>query len=130
MFVKGMRLPHVMWVAEDIKPSTREQILRHLQGRPELLAYADGYFSGEAEARKLFAAVDESIFGLADWMEALRVLDDWLVERQLDLGLEHRLDYVCCVAEAGSAAAGMADLASLTGEMLSAYGCERAVKKS
>ena len=101
-----------------------------LGGSPELSAYALKRFSEQASAAGLFEAVDASVFNLFDWVNALPVLDQWLDKNQLELSLRQSLDYLNCVAEAGVKTVGLESLASVTEEMLAAYGCEAAVKKS
>ena len=115
----------------DVNDATlRSRLMQNLQARRELQDYVSAKFSEETLLRKLLTAVDDSVFGAADWVEAQFLLSEWLDERGLDLSAEDQINYVGCVAEAGAAGMGMEDLSSLMREMLATYGCERAIKKS
>jgi hypothetical protein len=117
-------------MSDDSDVSLQRRLLQSLQGHSNLQTYASEVFAEDALLRRLLAAVDESVFGPVDWIEALILLSEWLDERGLDLSLEDRIDYVGCVAEAGSAGMRMEDLPSIIRDMLATYGCERAIKKS
>lgn len=115
----------------DVNDATlRSRLMLNLQARRELQDYVSAKFSEETLLRKLLTAVDHSAFGAADWVEAQFLLSEWLDERGLNLSAEDQINYVGCVAEAGAVGMGMEDLPSLMREMLAAYGCERAIKKS
>ena len=54
----------------------------------------------------------------------------WLDARSLQLPIEDQLGYICCAGESAGAGANLTHLPPLVADMLEAYGCERAVKKS
>lgn len=97
---------------------------------PAALAYLEATFAGEhtSEQTGLLEAVDASDFSLRQWVEALMVLSQWLDVRQLELSITDQVGYVCCAAEAAVGATNLTYLPSLVEEMLTEYGCERAVK--
>ena len=105
--------------------------MAEFSGSPIALAYLDANFrenDGEA-IRRLVASVDESNYSLRQWVESLMVMGQWLDVRGRALPLEDQVGYVCCAAEASAASSTMTHLPDLVGEMLEAYGCERAVEK-
>ena len=104
------------------------RLQREFANAPNLLAYFEARF-GEEDPEVLDAltrAVDQSDFGLREWVEALRVLGQWLDGRGQRLPVSDQIGYVGCAAESAGAGANMTDLPSLVREMLDAYGCERA----
>lgn len=107
------------------------RFLEQCADSPVVQVYFETNFCGEAALLSaLLDEVDESVFSLRQWVEALVVLSQWLEERGLALSIEERLGYVsCAAASAGSAAGALSDLSSLVGDFLGQYGCERAVKK-
>lgn len=97
---------------------------------PTVLAYLEAHFTGADDLqRALLEEVDESVFSLRDWMEALLVLDHWLQERSLNLPISDNVGYVSCAVASAGTGANLSHLPSLVADLLEQYGCERAVKK-
>lgn len=114
---------------EDFESTLKARLVQDLDGEPDLLASVLEVFSEAELLREFVSAVDESVFGLVDWIKAHRVLMDWLEERGLVLPLVDQINYLSCVAEAGSPGMALEDLPALIKDMLATYGCERAIKK-
>ena len=98
---------------------------------PKLVAFADAQFGlgHDAQRDQLLGYVDESPFSLLDWIEALKLLGHWLDAHDQKMEVEDQLGYVSCAVEAVGADAQLTHLPTLVSEMLSQYGCERAVEK-
>lgn len=110
-----------------------EAFKKQFAGSPQLLAFLEANFSGpdNEEARKeLLSSTDGSDFSLRDWVEALRTLRAWLDARGLEMAAEDELGYVCCAGASAGSGAILSSLPAIVSEMLEAYGCDRAVRKS
>lgn len=110
-----------------------EVFQRQFADSPKLLAYLEANFSGDDNAAlrcQLMEAADESPFSLRQWVESLRTLQSWLDARGLDMPMEDQLGYVCCAGESAGSGANLTHLPALVADMLEAYGCDRAEKKS
>lgn len=100
---------------------------------PKLLALLEANFSGAENAvarHQLLELTDESAFSLRQWIESFRTMRAWLDARGLHMPIEDELGYICCAAESAGAGANLTHLPSLVADMLEAYGCERAVKRT
>lgn len=73
-------------------------------------------------------SVDASDFSLKQWIEAFRVLGEWLDSRGLELEWQDRVGYVSCAADSAGASSNLTDLPVIVIEMLETYGCDRAEK--
>ncbi|MGC6456297.1 MAG: hypothetical protein ACON46_07200 [Coraliomargaritaceae bacterium] len=116
-------------MSDDCVTPLKRRLKQQLSGQPNLLASVLESFPEEVLLKEFLFAVDESVFGLVDWVEAQCVLADWLEERGLVLPVGDRINYLSCVAEAGSGGLALENLSSMIEEMLATYGCERATKK-
>jgi hypothetical protein len=98
---------------------------------PAALSYLEAHFSSESEEIQLslLEGADNSEFSIRDWVEALVVLDQWLASHDLKLSMKDQIGYVCCTADSVGPVTSLSHLPALVYEMLTAYGCERAVKK-
>ena len=98
---------------------------------PQLVTFLESHFEGIENTlarRQLLEAADESEFSLHQWVESLSIVKTWLDVRGLVLAMGDQIGYVCCAGEAAGAGASLTHLPSLVGEMLEAYGCERATE--
>lgn len=110
-----------------------ESFKKQFADSPQLLAFIEANYSGSdaSEAReRLLSSCDESHYSLRQWVEALRALRAWLDARSLEMSAIDEIGYVCCAGDAAGAGANLTPLPAIVSEMLEAYGCERAVKKS
>lgn len=107
------------------------KIESNLKGQPEALAYWQRCLRGvdPQQLRALMDEVDDSDFGLLDWVEGLRALDQWLDARGLTLSLPDQIGYVSCSAAAAGGGGNLSHLPALVTDLLEAYGCDLAVKK-
>lgn len=112
-----------------MKNQHTETLLDHLADFPSRLAWAERQLSDEASARALLSAVDESPFGLRDWVDALISLDEWLESRNLAASLPDQLGYLTCASESAGGGANLTTLHETVKEMLKEYGFEAAVRK-
>jgi hypothetical protein len=78
---------------------------------------------------RLFQEVDESNFSLADWLDSLSVLYQWLDQNGLNLSCQDGLGYISCAAKSVGSSSTLIHLSSLVHDFLDQYGCELAVKK-
>jgi len=107
-----------------------ERFHADLGNSPTRIAFVEATFS-EADDRlreDFVTMVDESPFSLKQWLDALKMMGEWLDARGLKLPLRDRLGYISCAADSAGPAGGMDHLPSLVEEMLNQYGCERAEK--
>lgn len=111
--------------------TTAEKIKSNLKGQPEALAYWAQHLQA-ADSQQLQAfldEVDDSDFGLLDWVGGLQVLNQWLDARGLTLLLRDQIGYVSCSAAAAGSGGNLSHLPALVADLLEAYGCDLAVKK-
>lgn len=100
---------------------------------PQLLLFLEANLCGveNAAARdQLLQAADESSFSLRQWVDSLRSVQAWLGGHSLEMSLEDQIGYVCCASESAGAGANLTYLSSQVADMLEAYGCERAVRRT
>lgn len=75
----------------------------------------------------LTSFVDESPYGLAEWIEALEYFYDWFAQNERESpGLSQLLEYLSCCTEAGSNSPVGFPLQGLLEEMLDRYGFDGA----
>lgn len=68
---------------------------------------------------------DESNYGLAEWVEALEYVYDWLGQaKRVSPGLKPLLQYIGCCQEAATSAPAGYPLAGMVEEMLDRYGMD------
>lgn len=121
------------FVVEIFDSLGAEAFKKQFAGSPHLLAFLEANFSGSenAEAREqLLSSTDESDFNLRQWVEALRTLRAWLDARGLEMATEDEIGYVCCAGASAGSGANLSSLPAIVSEMLEAYGCDRAVRRS
>jgi len=111
-----------------LKVMTFDQFKTTFGASPTQVAFIEATFAdADDELRDEFATtVDESAFSPAQWVDALRMMGEWLDARSLKLDLRDRIGYVSCAADSAGPTGGMDHLPSLVEEMLARYGCERA----
>mgnify|MGYP000205561806 CR=1 FL=1 len=107
-----------------------DAVVRELSGSPALVSFADAHLreASEGAQQALLDAVDNSDFGIRQWVASLHVLSQWLEVRGLKLDLENKIGFVSCASESAGAGSNLTHLPSLVEEMLEAYGCDRAEK--
>ena len=108
-----------------------ESFVEQFANSPASMAYLEAHFSNidSATIDALLEFVDEGMYSLRDWIEALREMGHWLDAQHLEMELMEQIGYVSCAAAAAGAGANLSNLSSLVDDMLQTYGCERAVKK-
>ncbi|MGJ8641082.1 MAG: hypothetical protein ACSHYA_16955 [Opitutaceae bacterium] len=108
-----------------------ETFIKELADSPANLAFVEAHFNGADQAAwdEFLELVDQSDFSLRDWVEAMRVIGQWLDGRGLRMEFGDQVGYVSCASASAGAGANLAYLPGLVDEMLTTYGCERAVKK-
>lgn len=96
--------------------------LEQFSDSPSRLAWVEAFLSEEDTVRAFTAAVDDSVYGLRDWVDALIVLGQWMDARGLRAPFEDQIGYVHCACEAAGAGANLTPLPALVTEMLENYG--------
>ena len=109
-----------------------EEIRQAVTNLPDALACLER-FSKEASEEvqfELVEAIDAHSFRLVEWAESLLCLDEWLSQNSLSLATRDQVAYLRCTAELAEARVEFEPLKVLVLEMLSQYGCERAIPSS
>ena len=109
-----------------------EEIRQAVIDLPDALACLDR-FSKEASEEvqfELVEAIDAHSFGLVEWAESLLYLNEWLSQNSLCLSARDQIAYLRCTAESAEVRVEFEPLKVLVLEMLSQYGCERAIPSS
>ncbi|MEN8661189.1 MAG: hypothetical protein ACN4GF_10920 [Lentimonas sp.] len=118
-------------MVKPIKKLGRKSFFKAFADSPADLAFIEALFqdADQALCDALLEGVDESVFSLPDWVEALRRQAQWLDARELSMELSDQVGYVSCASASAGAGANLTHLPSLLDDMLETYGCDRAVKK-
>ena len=109
-----------------------EEIRQAVINLPDALACLDR-FSKEASEEvqfELVEAIDAHSFRLVEWVESLLCFDEWLRQNSLSLAARDQVAFLRCTAELAEARVKFEPLEVLVFEMLSQYGCERAIPSS
>ncbi len=111
-----------------MKEAPLEQLRKQFKDSPKILAWMHARFEGQgAESlRQLIEEADASPFPLSQWVEALMVLDHWLLSRGLIADAGDQIGYLSCAAASATASANLEALPALVESMLADFGFERA----
>ncbi len=106
-----------------------DRLIRGVADSPALIAYLEANFADAHLRDFLLSEAEESPYPLRQWLEALRLFDQWLDTRRLSLPIENQIAYVACSSEGGSAYAALTQLPVQVEEMLEMFGCDEAAPK-
>ena len=94
-----------------------------------LYGFAKSRPPGQPVVLFLLEHVDRSPYGLKDWVEALKEMQNWLNRKGKDAPFQVRIGYLDCCAMTPDSNPSHRSLAQLMIEMLDEHGFERAVDK-
>ena len=84
------------------------------------------YFRHQADALEVFvSAVDMSDYSLAEWLNALDVMTEWLKKKGKTMTLNNKIQYLNCASEIIDQEAQWDSMVSSILPILEQYGCER-----
>lgn len=107
--------------------STREStLLEQAAGSPQAAELLAGWIATRGQFQALAAEVDEGVFPLSAWAEALVAMHEWLTARGLHTPFPAALGYAGCCASLQGSGVPASDLRSAVLEMLERYGMEAA----
>ena len=69
--------------------------------------------------------VNDSVYGLAQWVEAIEYFYEWLGQNQLNAGLVSLLEYISCCTQSPQSFGGKIPLRDVLTDMLDQYGFEQ-----
>ena len=104
-----------------------DQKLSHLgEVYPEQKRQLFKYFRHQDKALEAFvAAVDMSEYPFAEWLNALDVMTEWLLQKEQTMTLNNKIQYLNCASEIIGQSAQWDNMASAILPILEQYGCER-----
>lgn len=105
-----------------------EPLFRKLSNSPKRLSWVEAYLLEQESVSALLDAVDESPYGLGQWIDAFIVVGQWMEVRGLRASFQEQLGYVGCACEAAGTGANLTTLPGIVSEMLDEYGFEGAVE--
>lgn len=114
-----------------VKEIGTEKFREQFADFPYTLAWLEANLADADPAlvKRLLAEVDDSHYGLRQWIDAFVVMGHWLDARGLAASLEDQIGFAGCACDAAGAGVNVTPLSALVSEMLDSYGFERAVKK-
>lgn len=126
--LEALSPPYLGRIKNEMSEDLLELINNELSGAPELLALVQRYRSEltPSVASELLAEIDDSIYTLPQWFEALVAIQAWLDERELSATFHDQIGYISCATAMTGPMVVENSLAEVVGEMLAEYGFERA----
>lgn len=112
-----------------MKENALESFLKQFADSPARLAWVEAYLSDPEPARELLSAIDESPYGLPQWVDAFIVMGEWLDAHGKSSAFQEQLGYLHCACEAAGAGANFTTLSTVLSEMLETYGFDQAQPK-
>ena len=112
-----------------MKEKNIESLRQQFSDSPAQLAWVEANLTDPERVQALLERVDESPYGVSQWIDAFVVVWQWLDPRGLQAAFQDQLGYVDCACEAAGAGANLTLLPDLVREMLDSYGFECAQPK-